>query len=203
MTDSNVHSLTSTLASQPLSLGPVHSPQPGDVVAHLQPAGTLPGAVPVPIASPVPSPVPVPVPGAVPVPVPGTVPGAVPQEGSPAKRRPGRPKGSGKKAIDLSTDPKTKRPVGRPRKDGLPAGSVGPKKPGRTRKRAPGTFASGASMQMTYSVSVTMLAELKREGLSRAAAATATPAVLGSVAVGIYLCPCCSHTRATERQLPY
>ena len=48
----------------------------------------------------------------------------------PQKRKPGRPKGSGKKnnAIVLiqspSSPPKPKRPVGRPRKDGLPAGSV-------------------------------------------------------------------------------
>ena len=161
--DSTVHSMTSTLASQPLSLGPGPSPQPGDVIGHLQPTNTLPGAVPVPggITSPVSSTVPTP--GAVAVPVIDAVPGTVPvaQDGSPAKRRPGRPKGSGKKAIDLSTEPKTKRPVGRPRKDGLPAGSVGPKKPGRTRKRAPGTFASGASMQMTYSVSFVALDCLK------------------------------------------
>ncbi|KIY68717.1 hypothetical protein CYLTODRAFT_394971, partial [Cylindrobasidium torrendii FP15055 ss-10] len=37
------------------------------------------------------------------------------------KRRPGRPKGSGKKQY---AEPKVKRPVGRPRKDGLPAGST-------------------------------------------------------------------------------
>ncbi|KAH9917530.1 hypothetical protein B0H21DRAFT_769539 [Amylocystis lapponica] len=43
----------------------------------------------------------------------------------PVKRKPGRPKGSGKKPIDPNAEPKIKRPVGRPRKDGLPAGSVG------------------------------------------------------------------------------
>lgn len=62
---------------------------------------------------------------------------------TPLKRRPGRPKGSGKKQIDPNAEPKVKRPVGRPRKDGLPAGSVGPKRPGRPRKRPPGSFASG------------------------------------------------------------
>ncbi|KAF9026002.1 hypothetical protein BDZ89DRAFT_1102165 [Hymenopellis radicata] len=41
----------------------------------------------------------------------------------PEKRRPGRPKGSGKKYPD-GAPPKIKRPVGRPRKDGFPAGSV-------------------------------------------------------------------------------
>lgn len=54
------------------------------------------------------------------------------------KRRPGRPKGSGKK--QQQTNPpvvegeKIKRPVGRPRKDGLPAGSVGPRRAARPRK---------------------------------------------------------------------
>ncbi|KAJ2917396.1 hypothetical protein MD484_g2981, partial [Candolleomyces efflorescens] len=45
------------------------------------------------------------------------------------KRRPGRPKGSTKKTLLGTASPspaKAKRPVGRPRKDGLPAGSVGP-----------------------------------------------------------------------------
>ena len=61
---------------------------------------------------------------------------------TPVKRRPGRPKGSGKKSIDLSTQVlKPKRPVGRPRKDGLPPGSVVEKK-SRPRKRPPGTFAT-------------------------------------------------------------
>ncbi|KAI0703784.1 hypothetical protein BC835DRAFT_1410512 [Cytidiella melzeri] len=61
---------------------------------------------------------------------------------TPVKRRPGRPKGSGKKQLEGGGEPKIKRPVGRPRKDGLPAGSVGPKKVGRPRKRAPGDFAA-------------------------------------------------------------
>ncbi|PBK67705.1 hypothetical protein ARMSODRAFT_958712 [Armillaria solidipes] len=46
------------------------------------------------------------------------------------KRRPGRPKGSGKKYPD-GAPPKIKRPVGRPRKDGFPAGSVNPPRPSR------------------------------------------------------------------------
>ncbi|GLB44874.1 hypothetical protein LshimejAT787_1802110 [Lyophyllum shimeji] len=50
----------------------------------------------------------------------------------PQKRRPGRPKGSTKKNITgEAMVPKVKRPVGRPRKDGLPAGSMG------TRPRLP------------------------------------------------------------------
>ena len=80
----------------------------------------------------------------------------VPGPEMPMKRRPGRPKGSGKKQVDPNTEPKIKRPVGRPRKDGLPAGSVGPKRPGRPRKRPPGSFASGpgsASPGMFYGVS--------------------------------------------------
>ncbi|PCH42386.1 hypothetical protein WOLCODRAFT_102040 [Wolfiporia cocos MD-104 SS10] len=64
---------------------------------------------------------------------------------TPVKRKPGRPKGSGKKPVDPNAEPKIKRPVGRPRKDGLPAGSVGPRRASRPRKRPPGTFASGAS----------------------------------------------------------
>lgn len=64
----------------------------------------------------------------------------------PVKRGPGRPKGSGKKQrinAEPSSSPttKVKRPVGRPRKDGLPAGSLLPpkdKRPaGRPRKSAP------------------------------------------------------------------
>lgn len=65
-----------------------------------------------------------------------------PNADTPVKRRPGRPKGSGKKQLENPGEAKIKRPVGRPRKDGLPAGSVGPKKPGRPRKRAPGDFAT-------------------------------------------------------------
>lgn len=48
-------------------------------------------------------------------------------DGTPIKRRPGRPKGSTKKNLLAGSPlpPKIKRPVGRPRKDGFPAGSVG------------------------------------------------------------------------------
>lgn len=69
------------------------------------------------------------------------------QNGSaPVKRKPGRPKGSLKKPTAVGgehADPtKIKRPVGRPRKDGLPAGSVnvsgGGLKANRPRKSAPG-----------------------------------------------------------------
>ena len=65
----------------------------------------------------------------------------------PIKRRPGRPKGSGKKSLDLppsTTVPKIKRPVGRPRKDGFPAGSVGPRRSARPRKSAPAKLGSEA-----------------------------------------------------------
>jgi len=50
-------------------------------------------------------------------------------DGTPVKRRPGRPKGSTKKNLLAGSPvpPKIKRPVGRPRKDGLPAGSIGPR----------------------------------------------------------------------------
>ncbi|KAG6907054.1 hypothetical protein DXG01_010740 [Tephrocybe rancida] len=45
---------------------------------------------------------------------------------TPPKRKPGRPKGSTKKTITGEAPvPKVKRPVGRPRKDGFPAGSLG------------------------------------------------------------------------------
>ena len=144
--DDAVRGMASTLATQPLSLGPGPSPQPGDVVGHIQPTGTVPGTVP----GSIPGSVAGSVPGSAPPSVPGTV-----SPDSPNKRRPGRPKGSGKKAIDLNTEPKIKRPVGRPRKDGLPAGSVGPKKPGRPRKRAPGSFATATTIQspgLTYPV---------------------------------------------------
>jgi len=67
----------------------------------------------------------------------GGDPGAIP-----VKRKPGRPKGSVKKPTPAgeTTDPatKVKRPVGRPRKDGLPAGSVNPgARASRPRKSAP------------------------------------------------------------------
>ena len=54
----------------------------------------------------------------------------------PAKRRPGRPKGSTKKNLLGTALPtaKVKRPVGRPRKDGMPAGSVGPTRQKRERQ---------------------------------------------------------------------
>ncbi|KAI0071990.1 hypothetical protein K474DRAFT_1668364 [Panus rudis PR-1116 ss-1] len=79
---------------------------------------------------------------------------------TPTKRRPGRPKGSGKKqqliaAGKLPAEPKPKRPVGRPRKDGLPAGSVGPKRPPRPRKRPPGEFASGTPAPASHPPSQT------------------------------------------------
>ena len=54
---------------------------------------------------------------------------------APVKRGPGRPKGSGKKVIDPNVPVPPKRPVGRPRKDGLPAGSVPRPQPTSTRKR--------------------------------------------------------------------
>jgi hypothetical protein len=51
------------------------------------------------------------------------------------KRRPGRPKGSGKKSsLDPPALPKIKRPVGRPRKDGFPAGSVSNRRSVRPRR---------------------------------------------------------------------
>ena len=64
----------------------------------------------------------------------------------PIKRKPGRPKGSVKKPTPAGAiegiDPgnKIKRPVGRPRKDGLPAGSVIGSRP---RKSAPGKLGVG------------------------------------------------------------
>ncbi|KAI0046175.1 hypothetical protein FA95DRAFT_1573310 [Auriscalpium vulgare] len=65
---------------------------------------------------------------------------------SPVKRGPGRPKGSGtKKPVDPNAPLTPKRPVGRPRKDGLPAGSVPRTSSSSTRKRkvaAPGSFAA-------------------------------------------------------------
>ncbi|KIK57339.1 hypothetical protein GYMLUDRAFT_75554 [Collybiopsis luxurians FD-317 M1] len=50
-----------------------------------------------------------------------TTPDSYLSDASLRKRRPGRPKGSGVKKRD---NPKVKRPVGRPRRDGLPSGSV-------------------------------------------------------------------------------
>jgi hypothetical protein len=98
---------------------------------------------------------------------------------TPIKRGPGRPKGSGvKKHIDPNAPIPPKRPVGRPRKDGLPAGSVPRGTPSlATRKRkvaAPGDFATpstdnGASQSPPtaaappFSSSVGSLATLKKE----------------------------------------
>lgn len=60
---------------------------------------------------------------------------------TPVKRKPGRPKGSVKKLTPggeaLGPANKIKRPVGRPRKDGLPAGSVTSGVRSRPRKSAP------------------------------------------------------------------
>ena len=60
-------------------------------------------------------------------------------DGSSVKRRPGRPKGSTKKNLLAGSPvpPKIKRPVGRPRKDGYPAGSVGSQRAKRERTQAP------------------------------------------------------------------
>lgn len=60
----------------------------------------------------------------------------------PEKRRPGRPKGSGKKYPD-GAPPKIKRPVGRPRKDGFPAGSVSA--PRSSRKSTSASYPSTTS----------------------------------------------------------
>lgn len=65
----------------------------------------------------------------------------------PQKRKPGRPKGSTKKntlGVE-SASPKIKRPVGRPRKDGFPAGSVSaprPRAPKQPRSQAPASHQS-------------------------------------------------------------
>jgi len=100
---------------------------------------------------------------------------------TPVKRGPGRPKGSGvKKHIDPNAPIPPKRPVGRPRKDGLPAGSVPRGTPSSaTRKRkvaAPGDFATpsgenGSSQTPAptntappFSGSVRFLAVSKKDG---------------------------------------
>lgn len=72
---------------------------------------------------------------------------AVDPNATPVKRRPGRPKGSGKK--QPSENPtvigeKIKRPVGRPRKDGLPAGSVGTRRAAQSRKSSGRAHAESA-----------------------------------------------------------
>lgn len=70
---------------------------------------------------------------------------------APVKRKPGRPKGSVNKptlagAAGETVDPaaKIKRPVGRPRKDGLPAGSVSGSRPRPRKSEAMG----GRDVQM-------------------------------------------------------
>jgi hypothetical protein len=68
----------------------------------------------------------------------------------PTKRKPGRPKGSGKKSSNVPeasvpVAAKMKRPVGRPRKDGFPAGSVSSRRNDRPSKASnvkPGAEAS-------------------------------------------------------------
>ncbi|KAI0833447.1 hypothetical protein BC628DRAFT_1343772 [Trametes gibbosa] len=134
MADSNtIHSLTSTLASQPMptqgGADQQHAQHPQHA-QHIANPGELQNHPGMPQMGMPP-----------PAPPPAAIDGANPEQ--PVKRRPGRPKGSGKKPIDPNAPPKVKRPVGRPRKDGLPAGSVGPRRPSRPRKRPPGTFASG------------------------------------------------------------
>lgn len=101
---------------------------------------------------------------------------------TPVKRGPGRPKGSGvKKHIDPNAPILPKRPVGRPRKDGLPAGSVPRGTPSiTTRKRkvaAPGDFATpsaenGSSQTPApsasappFASSVRFMATSKRDGV--------------------------------------
>lgn len=75
-------------------------------------------------------------------------------DGSPVKRRPGRPKGSTKKNLLAGSPvpPKIKRPVGRPRKDGYPAGSVGSQRVKRERTQAPpvGVFLGVLWLQPWY-----------------------------------------------------
>jgi hypothetical protein len=58
------------------------------------------------------------------------------------KRKPGRPKGTGRKPHAPPPAPKIKRPVGRPRKDGLPAGSMGRRKLNRGQRRDDGVFSA-------------------------------------------------------------
>ncbi|KAF7796014.1 hypothetical protein EIP86_007183 [Pleurotus ostreatoroseus] len=114
MAEPTLGGMSTALSSQTLSLGEASANQPtqgGDLLAHAPP----------------------------PPPGPGD---ANPNPETPVKRRPGRPKGSGKKSVDLSPqNQKPKRPVGRPRKDGLPPGTVTEKKQ-RPRKRPPGSFAT-------------------------------------------------------------
>ncbi|KAF9233170.1 hypothetical protein BU15DRAFT_54289 [Melanogaster broomeanus] len=74
---------------------------------------------------------------------------AVDPNAQPVKRRPGRPKGSGKKQPSDSPaiiGEKIKRPVGRPRKDGLPAGSVGARRVTQLRKSSGKANADAAQL---------------------------------------------------------
>lgn len=79
----------------------------------------------------------------------------------PVKRGPGRPKGSGKKPrIEQESDhlqPKIKRPVGRPRKDGRPAGSLLPpkeKRPTGRPRKSQTTNAVGSPTSLAQSISL-------------------------------------------------
>ncbi|KAH0585535.1 hypothetical protein H2248_008767 [Termitomyces sp. 'cryptogamus'] len=88
---------------------------------------------------------------------------------APPKRRPGRPKGSTKKGEALV--PKVKRPVGRPRKDGFPAGSVGPSRP-RAKQAAATTAAAAAaagwaSQPFAYAIDPTLQPTDDWAGLAR------------------------------------
>jgi hypothetical protein len=68
------------------------------------------------------------------------------------KRRPGRPKGSGRKSLGAdSPQPKIKRPVGRPRKDGFPAGSVSTRRSVRSRRDVPTTLDGDTSVPQACS----------------------------------------------------
>ncbi|KAK7690995.1 hypothetical protein QCA50_006098 [Cerrena zonata] len=139
----DIQTLTSTLAT----LSQVSQAQPSQAGVQVQPVqaqdATVAATVPPPPAVP---PAPAQNPAPAPAPIATANPEAVANPESPTRRRPGRPKGSGKRTFEVIMEPRVKRPVGRPRKDGLPAGSVGPKRPpGRPKKRPPGTFASGST----------------------------------------------------------
>lgn len=167
MADNNtIHSLTSTLAS-------IADPTQNSSIPSSSQVSHLPSQPPQQQQPPPPPPLqqqqqqqqqqqhqpplPPPLPPIQPIPVaPGdSITNSITNPETPVKRRPGRPKGSVKKPIDPNAEPKIKRPVGRPRKDGLPAGSVGPKRPStRPRKRPPGTFAAGTPSPSIYSYGV-------------------------------------------------
>lgn len=73
------------------------------------------------------------------------------------KRPPGRPKGTTKKHF-MPIEEKVKRPVGRPRKDGLPAGSV-PKRP-KIIGKPPGRPRKNSTSDVdTLTMDVSMMAE--------------------------------------------